>query len=341
MKPFQNASPRTGQSSGAGFLFLAGALLMAAAGSFWLSGCTPMLSKKAEPAGGMTYKARVDMRINGFRRTYRVHVPPGYRAEHPLPLVVVIHGAFDTAKNMEIVSGFSELADRENFIVVYPNGMGIFGLIQHWNAGHCCGKAAADGVDDVAFLETVIKDVSSRLSVDPERIYMTGFSNGGMLTHRFAAEKGHLLAAAAPLAASAGGAPDANTPEWSPPVPQTLIPLLVMHGTEDRHVPFAGGASENRKTERRYWPVAKTTAFWVKHNRAVQKPSINYLHDQRVKVTTWKGSPKGADVVLYAIDGWGHQWPGRHFTALLDPEDPLRNFDAAEIIWHFFKTRQR
>ncbi|MFP3981870.1 MAG: hypothetical protein ACLFUY_10770, partial [Desulfobacterales bacterium] len=80
MKRFQNASPRAGQSSGAGFLCLAGALLMTVAGSAFFSGCTPMLSKKTEPAVGKTYKARVDMRINGFRRTYRVYVPPGYRA---------------------------------------------------------------------------------------------------------------------------------------------------------------------------------------------------------------------------------------------------------------------
>ncbi|MCF8035836.1 MAG: hypothetical protein K9K62_03070 [Desulfobacteraceae bacterium] len=63
----------------------------------------------------------------------------------------------------------------------------------------------------------------------------------------------------------------------------------------------------------------------------VQGPG-GYAHSE-------SGSPSGADVVLYAIDGWTHQWPGRHFTGKLSAEDPLRDFDAAEIIWHFFKIR--
>ena len=108
-------------------------------------GCTPGLPQSTV-VGPRTFKNTVDIEINGFRRTYLVHVPTGYTPDIPLPLVVVIHGAFDTAQGMERVSGFSLLADREGFIVLYPNGMGILGFLQHWNAGHCCGKAADDQV---------------------------------------------------------------------------------------------------------------------------------------------------------------------------------------------------
>ena len=139
------------------FLLLLGGLVVTA--------CTPGLPR--QPSGQpMTYEAKVDIRLNGFRRTYRVHLPPGYGKAQPLPLVVVIHGAFDTAAGMEKFSGFSKLADQENFIALYPNGMGIFGYLQHWNAGHCCGKAAADNLDDVGFIATVIEDACARLSVD-------------------------------------------------------------------------------------------------------------------------------------------------------------------------------
>ena len=167
-------------------------------GGLVLCACTPALPRLPGQAA-MTYDAKVDVRFHGFRRTYHVHLPPGYHAARPLPMVVVVHGAFDTAKGMERFTGFSALADQENFIALYPNGIGILGYLQHWNAGHCCVKAAADGIDDVGFLTKVIEDACARLAVDRRRIYMTGFSNGGMMVHRFAAERGDLLAAVAPL----------------------------------------------------------------------------------------------------------------------------------------------
>ncbi|MEN8780988.1 MAG: PHB depolymerase family esterase, partial [Desulfobacterales bacterium] len=168
-------------------------------------GCRSTLPQDNRLVRPKTYQGAVDIRINGFRRTYLVHIPPGYTPEIPLPLVVVIHGAFDTAEGMEKFSNFSRLADTENFIVMYPNGFGIMGFLQHWNAGHCCGKAADDKLDDVGFVAAAIEDVDVRLKIDRDRIYMVGFSNGGMLVYRFAAERGELLAAIAPLAASIGG----------------------------------------------------------------------------------------------------------------------------------------
>jgi len=80
---------------------------------------------------------------------------------------------------MENWSGWSQLADREGFIVIYPEGIGLLGFLQHWNAGHCCGKAAEDDWDDVAFIEAAINGVSIQYEIDKHRIYMVGFSNGG------------------------------------------------------------------------------------------------------------------------------------------------------------------
>ena len=74
--------------------------------------------------------------------------------------MIVIHGAFSTAREMERMSGFSRLADREGFIVVYPNGIGLLGYLQHWNVGQCCGKAAKDGVDDLGFVRAVVEGVA-------------------------------------------------------------------------------------------------------------------------------------------------------------------------------------
>jgi len=302
--------------------------------------CTPRLPLNPGP-GPASYLAKVDLRIHGFRRTYRVHLPPGYSADRPLPLMVVVHGAFYTAKKMEQTSGFSELGDREGFISVYPNGMGLFGFLQHWNAGHCCGKAAADGLDDVGFLATVIDDVCARLAVDRRRIYMVGFSNGGMLIHRFAAERGDLLAAVAPLAATGGGRANADAQWWQIPEPVADVPLLTIHGMEDQRVPFQGRMAPQDAGERQYWPVQKTLDVWIDKNRCVATPTVTTERQGRVTITTWGGCLDDATVVLYQLEGWGHVWPGAYFTNELPPGDPLRGFDAATIVWDFFAPRSR
>jgi polyhydroxybutyrate depolymerase len=283
----------------------------------------------------------MDIRIMGARRTYLVHVPPNYSPQKPLPLVVVIHGAFDTAAGMEKYSTFSDLADRESFIVMYPNGMGIFGLFQHWNAGHCCGKAANDDVDDVGFIASAINDVRVRLQIDPSRIYMVGFSNGGMLAYRFAAERGDILAAVAPLAASIGGRPSEDAPQWRIPDPVKPLSVITIHGMADDDIVYEGGVSLHRGGTRTFWSVNESIDFWVRHNGCHPNAAATELNHGHVRIHTWGACSNDTEVVLYLMENWGHVWPGRYFTAELEEEDPLKDFDAAEVIWNFFKSHTR
>jgi len=277
----------------------------------------------------------------GARRTYLVHIPSDYNPQNSLPLVVVIHGAFDTAQGMEKFSGFSDLADRENFVVMYPNGMGILGFFQHWNAGHCCGKAASDQVDDVGFVAAAIADVSARLKIDTDRIYMVGFSNGGMLAYRFAAERGDLLAAVAPLAATIGGKPSDEAPEWRIPDPIQPLSVITFHGLADDDITYEGGVSLHRGGNRTFWSVEKSVEFWVRHNGCNPKAAITDLNGGRVQIKSWGVCRNDTEVALYLIENWGHVWPGDYFTAGLAADDPLKNFDAAEIIWDFFKSHRK
>jgi polyhydroxybutyrate depolymerase len=321
------------KGTGMGIIFIVFTLLY--------SGCTATLPKN-HPAGPKTYKNSMDIRIMGARRTYLVHIPSDYNPQQPLPLVVVIHGAFDTAQGMEKFSGFSDLADRENFIVMYPNGMGILGFFQHWNAGHCCGKAASDNVDDVGFVAAAIDDVRARLKIDSEGIYMVGFSNGGMLTYRFAAEKGDLLAAVAPLAASIGGKPSAEALEWRIPDPIQPLSVITFHGLADDDITYKGGVSPHRGGTQTFWSVEKSVEFWVRHNGCnPKKTATSDLNNGRVHIKSWEVCRNDTEVALYLIENWGHVWPGKFFTTDLAEDDPLKNFDAAEIIWDFFKSHRR
>jgi polyhydroxybutyrate depolymerase len=287
--------------------------------------------------GPATYYRLMALESAGHQRAYRVHLPPAYGGDTPLPLVVVVHGAFDTARGIEKISGFSRLADRENFIVLYPEGIGIFGLLQHWNAGHCCGKAADDGIDDVGYLAAAIEEVAARLAVDRRRIYMVGFSNGGMMTHRFAAERTDLLAAAAPMAASIGGRATQAGPEWSIPPPKRPLPILILHGLDDDDVRFEGGPSLHRGGERRYYSVERSLDFWAAANKCTGAPAESQTRGGAIQTRLWEACAEGAVTALTTIGGWGHIWPGPYFTADLPAHHPLVGYDAAGVVWDFFK----
>ena len=288
--------------------------------------------------GPQTFKVPTEIRTGSFKRNYLVHVPTRYDGKTPLPMLVVIHGAFDTAKGIEEISGFSKLADKENFIVLYPNGIGILGYLQHWNAGHCCGKAQKDKIDDVGFVLTAIKDTAHRLKVDQNRIFMLGFSNGGMFTYRFAAEKSNVLAGAVAMAASIGSRIEGEAESWQMPTPSKPLPLLVMHGAEDTDIPFKGRASSRRGAQRYYHTVEESISFWASHNGCRDSVKTEILYGGAVELKKWTDCRTGKPIWFYAIKGWGHVWPGGKFTADLADKNPLKAFDAADIAWQFITS---
>jgi len=316
-------------------------LLLLVALPLFTSQCTATLPREGRPKTG-TYKIHLDTRVMGAQRYYLLHIPPHYDGGVDAPLVLVLHGAFSTPKEIEEQSGLSELADREGFLAAYPSAAyGVFGYFKHWNAGHCCGKAAGDGVDDVGFLIDVIKDISDRFELDQAGIYMVGFSNGGMLTYRFAAEHTDLLAAAAPLAAALGGKASSDSPLWVTPDPAGPLPMIIFHARDDPAVPYEGGVSPGKGGEREYLSVDEAVDFWVRNNGCRAEPAVERLHDGTVTRKTWPDSHGENDVVLYTIENWGHRWPGRHFSGQLEQGHPLGGFNAADVIWRFFERQAR
>lgn len=302
-----------------------------------MTACMPRLPSEGRDIRSGTFRVPTKIQTGDFRRDYHLHIPPGYDGSRPLPLVVVVHGAFDNAKGVAKFTRFSQLADRENFIVLYPNGIGILGYLQHWNAGHCCGKAQAEKIDDVGFVASAIEDAAGRVNVNRSRIFMLGFSNGGMFAYRFAAERGDLLAGFAALAASIGSRTPDSEIEWKIPEPPAPLPLLIMHGTADHSVPFHGKQSRRQGRQRYYQSVDQSAAFWRSRNGCGEPEPPYVLSNGAVRLTRWKACTSKAPVWLYVLQDWEHIWPGPYFTDELEDKHPLKGFDAATIIWDFFK----
>jgi polyhydroxybutyrate depolymerase len=196
-------------------------------------------------------------------------------------------------------------------------------------------------VDDIGFLLGVIEDIHSRFNIDKSKIYMVGFSNGGMLTYLFASRYTEILAAAAPLAASIGSKRSGMDSIWMTPKPKKILPLIVFHARDDQNVPYEGGFSPKKKEEREYLSVSESVNFWIDNNQCNAIPSIETLHSEQVIKKTWTGPAEKNKVILYTIEEWGHRWPGHYYTDELTEADPFKEFDAAEIIWNFFKQYTR
>ena len=291
------------------------------------------------PIPSRTYDLTLGKDARGWSRSALVHIPPGL-GKDPLPLLVVLHGAFSTGEAMEKETGFSRLADRDRFIVAYPQGIGLFGWLQHWNAGYCCGRAEAENWDDAGTVLRLIDRLEGRLPVDPARIYLVGMSNGGMLAYRLAAGHPERFAALAVMAGAIGSSEQGKVHYQLPP-PARPLPVLILHGRADRHIPFAGGVSPRKGGGRSYSSVAAAVDFWRRADGCAEAPSRVTGTPESIEEITWDGCRAGSAVTRIALPGWGHVWPGQAATANLPAGDPLTGFAAATRCWAFLRRFRR
>ncbi|MGE5156050.1 MAG: alpha/beta hydrolase family esterase [Betaproteobacteria bacterium] len=263
--------------------------------------------------------------VDGRQRTYRIYRPAGLA--QPAPLVIMLHGALGSGAQAESSYGWDREADSGHFMVVYPDG-----YKRTWAVSDgCCGPAAAQHVDDVAFIRAVVARVSAQLPIDRARIYATGISNGGMLAYR--------LACATTIFAAI--APDSATMLNACPSPAP-ISVMHVHGTADRTIPYTGGPGRRNNGGTGAYPADTTgppIPDLINRWRQVDgcAPPASSRHG--AITTSVSDCPDGRAVVLVAIAGAGHQWPGQPgpsgpFASRLDP--PYRGWDATAAVWQFF-----
>lgn len=272
--------------------------------------------------------------VDERERTYIVHVPPQIEGNTPLPLIIVLHGSYGSGRKMQLGVGFDELADARGFLVAYPDAYD--GM--RWNDGRGTLASSDEGVDDVAFIRAMIDDIASQATVAENQVFVTGASNGGMMTYRLGCEAADVLAGIAPVIA--------NLPEplAESCVPSTPIAFLSINGVDDPLVPLDGGdvcAEVRRGCEGGQVIAAEGSreVFAAASHCSLSPTSITLptLVDDGTSVEeiTYPDCQAGAPVVAYLVHGSGHTWPP------LNPQlgisgQPTANLDATQVIVDFF-----
>lgn len=266
----------------------------------------------------------------GVERTYLRYVPDRVaRSSVKAPLVLVLHGGRGRAGQIMRYTGFNRLADRQGFVVVYPQG-----LNRQWSDGRPVNGAT----DDVGFLVKAVDAAVTTGQVDPARVFVAGISNGGFMALRLACDA---TARFAGVAAVTAQLTDYLSTRCRPSRP---LPVLLLNGTEDPLVPYKGGVVAERFGGRgAVIPTDATLGFWAWRNGCQGGPRTARLPDRdpgdgtRIERMAWETCIGGARVVLYRVVGGGHTWPGK---VQYLPERWIgrtsRDADGTELIWRFF-----
>jgi polyhydroxybutyrate depolymerase len=229
-------------------------------------------------------------------------------------------------------------ADAGGFIIVYPNGIGrlLTPLRRTWNGGYCCGVAYEKNTDDVGFIRKVIKIIGNEFSVNASRIYVTGHSNGGILTYRVGAELADIVAAIAPVAGTIGGRPAEDDPLYVIPEPNRPVSVVHFHGKLDENVPYDGGRGNRSRTPAIDLSVNESISFWVQHNGCEPVPEVNISESGNIITSRYTNGREGTEVLLYTIVNGGHGWPGS-----ATGDRPTQEISATECLWDFFRQHPK
>lgn len=284
--------------------------------------------------------------VNGLERTYIVHVPAAYKPQTPAPLVIMLHGGGGTAMAAARETGWAMKAEKEGFLAVFPNAMArdpaqpsnFVKNPQLWNDGSDRFYPGQKAPDDVRFIAAMVEDISARFAVDRQRIFVTGFSNGGSMSFLVGAELSDRIAAIAPVAGALW---------FDPPMLKYPVSMCYITGTADPlnlidgGVPkLATGASDRIRAKPKP-PVRNSILKWAKalgcSSATASTSRINGVHTE-----TYSACPDSAEVVYIAVEGLGHTWAGGR--SLL-PESMVGKtsdkIQANDVIWGFFQRHAR
>ena len=250
-----------------------------------------------------------------LERYYIIYVPESGASEASMPVLFALHGYGSTAEIHKNYTNYQPLAETSKFIVIYPQGSyfeGAFTSGNHWNVGSWTAGSTADDVD---FINEVIDLVSKKESINQNRLYSSGMSNGGFMSYHLACNLSSRIAA---IASVTGSMSKETLENCSPSHP---TPILQIHGALDVTVPFNGEVTINMES------IDNVFNYWTTYNSCDPIPSLivtDYV-DFSVDYQKYNNCLNNVKVELYKISSMGHTWPGKNNYGI----------SATEEVWNF------
>jgi polyhydroxybutyrate depolymerase len=293
----------------------------------------------APPEPGLSARPQArTVRVGRLDRAYLLYAP-AKRAAAPA-LLIVFHGSMGTAGGIRVATGygFDRLADRDGFIVVYPQGHG-----GHWN--DCRKQADYEarrlGIDDVGFFEALVARLRLDHQVDPARIFVAGLSNGGHFVFRLALERPDRIAGAAVFGASLPTADNNGcTPRGPPP------PIMLVNGTNDPINPYRGGVVTLFGFGSRGTVLsARDSAGYFAGAAGSAGPATRRIPPRSsrdgtwVERATWR-TPGRHEVVLLSVHGGGHVIPQSRYRPPRLLGTVTTAIDGPAEAWEFFRRQK-
>ena len=267
-----------------------------------------------------------DFVFDGLTRQYYLHLPNELGSVDGYPLVFVLHGYSGNANGMIGYSQMNQVANDNGFAVVYPNGTFDQGGNRFWNVGY--EFHSFETVDDVGFLVALAQFLQAEYNLDPDRIFSTGFSNGGDMCYLLGCEASDVFKAVAPVA---GCLMEWITESCSP---QNPISLFEIHGTQD-NVTWWDGDLDNIGGWGAYLGTLQGIEFWSEMNNCTEStseflPNLNPNDGSMVISHKHLECTNSTEVWLYEVNGGGHDWPGSSGNM---------DINSSEEIWEFFNNQ--
>ncbi len=273
---------------------------------------------------GTTYSQQTitaTIQHDGGTREYILYIPASYTGIDPFPLVLNFHGYGSNAAEQMWYGDFRAIADTANFLIVHPLGTLHNNSTTHFNVG---GFTLGSTTDDVGFTAALIDSLSVQYTIDQDRIYSTGMSNGGFMSFVLACQLSDRIAAIASVTGS-------MTPEtFATCDPEHPMPILQMHGTSDGVVPYSGALWTKS--------INDVVNYWVEFNNCTPDPTttllpnVNTQDGSTVEHIVYASGDNKTTMEHYKVTGGGHTWPGTIFTSNGTNQD----MNASLEIWRFF-----
>lgn len=283
------------------------------------------------------------LKVGNSERLFSIFVPPNLPKEEKIPFVFVFHGGGGDGESIKNLTKFNRLAEKEKFIVAYPEAIG-----NNWNDGreNETSQSYLENIDDVAFVEALIDLCIKDYGIDEKRIFATGLSNGACFSYYLAANLSEKIAAIAPVA---GGIADPFYQQIKLVEP---ISIFIIQGTSDPFAPYGGGeiAPELNSGKSRGKVIGTTAAIqlWIDQIETKKDAIIGSLPDLdetdgcTVETYLWTGGKNETEIKFFKINGGGHTWAGgEQFMPKNIFGNVCRDFDATELIWGFFKQHPK